>query len=320
MLELLTAALTRNWPLKLLSLALALALWVAVTGIGVIVQDVTVPVEISLGESYTLIGAKPTVATVRLRGPETLLRGIDRSGMELLIDLGETSTGERTVQLSENNLVGRPRGLELTGITPDRLTLQVDWKSRRPLPVVPSLLDQPPEGYAFYSARMVPDTLTVEGPRSEVRALNRLRTDPISLEGRTQPFMARVGAVPESPEIRVVESQLLEAHIEVDVAPVDAAFDAVPVVLAGQVHEAAATPSSIEVVLSGPPALLERIRPGQIRAIVDVSELAPSTEPYHLAPRVEFVDVPAADLPRISVKSMSRESVTVRLSGRRIAE
>jgi hypothetical protein len=129
-----------------------------------------------------------------------------------------------------------------------------------------------------------------------------------------------VGAVPDTPEIRVLDAGVLTVRVEVDVAPTEAVFESVPVVLAGQVFEATATPSTLRVVLAGPPDLLARIHPGQIRAIVDVADLAPRAEPYHLSPRVELVDVPAADLARITVKSVSRTSVAVRLSGRRISQ
>jgi hypothetical protein len=59
--------LLRRWHLKLLALALAFAVWVAVTGEGRAVQDFSVPVEVSLGPQATLAGPPPLKATVRLR-------------------------------------------------------------------------------------------------------------------------------------------------------------------------------------------------------------------------------------------------------------
>jgi YbbR domain-containing protein len=311
----------RNWHFKLLSAVLAFTLWVAVTGEGVIVQDYTVPLDIALRDGYTLLGSYPSNGEVRLRGPETVLRRIDplRHEMELLVDLSQASPGERTVQLGPDNLVGAPRGVEVAQITPNRLSVGVDESLTREIQVVASVLGQPPSGYHFYGARATPETLTIEGPKSQVQALTRMRTDPINLEGRTDPFVVRVGAVPDSPEVRVLDARLISVQVDVDAAPLDLTLDAVPVVLAGQIYEAAITPSTLRVVLSGPPALLREIGSRQIRAVVDVSGLAPRAGSYHLSPRVEFVDLPASDLARIGVKSVNRESVAVVLSERRIS-
>ena len=67
----------RRWHLKALALGLALAVWIAVTGEGRGVQDFRVPVDVHLGPDSTLAGIPPTNVTVRLRGPESLLRRLD---------------------------------------------------------------------------------------------------------------------------------------------------------------------------------------------------------------------------------------------------
>ena len=314
-------ALVRNWPLKLLSVLLAFALWVAVTSEGVIVQDFTVPVEIALRNGLTLVGPYPNNGEVRLRGPETVLRRIDplRHEMELLVDLSEATPGERTVQLQGDDVIGVPRGVEVAQITPNRLSLVVAEALTREIPVAVSFLGEPPSGYHFYGARATPETLTIDGPKAQVEAMIHVRTDPISLEQRTEPFVARVGAVPDSPEVRVLGTRLILVRVEVDAVPTAITFDAVPVVLVGQLFEASTTPSDLRVILSGPPALLESIEPEQIRAVVDVSGLAPRPESYHLSPRIEFVDMPADDLERIGVESIGSETVEVVLSDRRVS-
>jgi YbbR domain-containing protein len=313
--------LVRNWHLKLLSALLACALWVAATSEGVIVQDLTVPVEISLKDGLTLVGTYPTNGEVRLRGPETVLRRIDplRHEMELLVDLTHATPGERTVHLDGGNLVGLPRGIEVAQITPNRLSLSVDEALTVEIPVEVSFVGEPPPGYFFYGSRAAPETLTIEGPRGLVEALTVMPTDPIRLENRTEPFIERVGAVPNSPEIRVLDTRVISVRVEVDGVPTAVAFDAVPVVLRGQLFEATTTPDDVRVVLSGPPTALEAIATGQILAVVDVSGLAPRLDSYHLSPRIEFVDMPSDDLEHIGIESISSETVEVVLSDRRIS-
>ena len=58
-----------NWPLKVLALVLAFAIWVSITGQDRTVRDVTVPLEVEFGPERTSEGTPPTAVTLRLEGP-----------------------------------------------------------------------------------------------------------------------------------------------------------------------------------------------------------------------------------------------------------
>ena len=88
--------LLRNWPFKLVALVLAFAIWVAVTGENRIVKDFSVPLEIELSDARILASAPPNNVTVRLRGPEGLLRRLDPVSMAMRVDLGDAPPGDTT--------------------------------------------------------------------------------------------------------------------------------------------------------------------------------------------------------------------------------
>jgi YbbR domain-containing protein len=310
--------LTRNWHLKLLALIIAVALWVGVTTEGTLVREYAVPIEPRLQDGYTLSGPRLTTTTVRLTGPATLLRRVDREGLLVRVDLTNATPGERrTFHLAPENLTGMPRGVNVERIHPDRIGLQIDVLSTRELPVEPSFLGQPPAGYHFYGARITPETLTVEGPKSEVDTLGGLPTDPIRLDNRTEPFVAQVGALPESPDVRILAPRSLEVRVDVDLEPTELVLSSVPVVPNSQMHDSEIDPPSVRVTVSGPPALLEQLRPGQIRAVADVTGLTPRAEPYRVSPRVELVDVPDSVLGRLDVSSVNVGSLSVVVTERR---
>lgn len=308
-----------RWPLKLLALGLAFAIWLSVTGENRTLRDFRVPVDIALGEDFVLSGAPPSTVSVLLRGPESVVRAIDPLDLSFQVDLQDAVPGERSVQLTRDRLHDIPRSVEIDRIEPDRLSLEIDRRLLRALPVVPLILGEPPEGSHFYVAEVFPDRLEVEGPESQVTSLIRLRTEPIRLENRTESFSVRVAAAPDSPEVRVVDTRLLDVRVTIDAAPEEAAIDDVPVVLAGQVYEATVRPSAVRVTLSAPPALLERIRSGQIRAVADIGELEPASSAYAVPLRIDFVGIPAPDLARITVVSVSDREVDVTVSDRRIS-
>lgn len=304
----------RRWPLKLLAVALAVAVWVAVTGEGNGVSDLHVPVEVLLPQGTTLSGPPPSTVTVRLRGPEPLLRRIDAYDLDVRIDLRGSATGERTVQLSSRDISGVPRDLEVTMIDPERLKLVIAKKARREVPVVPTIIGKPPHGYTVYGAVARPEALEVEGPQARVLAAPRLRTDPIAVDDRREPFTVRVGAVPEGRDVRVVDSRPLDVTVYVDLAPIEATLERVPVIVPAE--GAVPVPSSIAVRIAAPAGLLARLKDGHVRAVADLPALPSSAVVHNVPVRIEFPGLDPDERAKVTVKSVSRRTVEIRTHGR----
>jgi YbbR domain-containing protein len=248
---------------------------------------------------------------VLLRGPEGVLRKIDSLSLEMNVDLRDADPGERSVLLTDESLEGLPAGAEVARIEPDRFTVTLARRLRKTVPVVPSFVGSPPPGYSFYWGEASPDALQVEGPEDRVTDLERVRTDPIHLDGRTEPFLARVGAVPDSPQVRILDPRTLEVRAMIDVSPVERRFDDVPVVLAGAGESLTATPPTVDVVLAGPPLVLDRVPAGTLRALADVRGLRSLQGPADVVVRVDFVGVSLDDLSRLTVRSLRPGKIRV---------
>jgi len=305
-----------RWRLKLLALGLAFAVWIAVTGEGRGVQDFRVPVDVVLGAGATLSGTPPTNVTVRLRGPDSLLRRMDPYDLTIRVDLRDAAGGERTVQLTPRNVAGVPRDVEVALIEPDRLRLVVAKKQRREIPVVPTIVGKPPRGYQVYRAIARPDALMTEGPESKIQSLTRLGTDPIRINDGTEPFTARVGAVPETSDVRVVDARPLDVTVYIDLAPVSATIDRVPIVAAGAGEPVVIVPSAISVTVSAPSALIPKLRAGHVRAVVDLNGSAGQLFVAGAGLRIELVGLDAEERAKVTIKSLSRSKVDVRRSPR----
>jgi YbbR domain-containing protein len=307
-----------NWPLKLLAVSLAFAIWVFVSSEKSIVLDYDVPLDIQLPEHLALLEAPQTTVSVRLRGPESLIKKISPVGMELGVELSDLPAGNQEVQLTKADLSGIPRGVEVDSIDPSRVQVQLDDRGQLRFPIDVAFLGQPPQGYAFYGARVTPEELTLEGPRSQLSLVEMLPTQPVRLDQRTEPFTATVLAVPGHSSLHVVETTPITVSVQVDVAPVERTFTGVPVEAIGQVYETLVTPTQTAVTLSGPPALLERLRSRQLRLVVDVSRLTPFDQPRQIPVQLDLVDVPVEELSRISMKTVGRREVSVLVSERRL--
>ena len=301
----------RRWPLKLLSLALAFAVWIAVTGDGRGVSDVRVPVDVLLPEGATLSGTPPTTVTLRLRGSETLIRRIDPYDLDVRVDLRDagSATGERTVILTPRNVRGIPHDLEVAAIDPDRLKLVVARKKRREIAIAPTLVGKAPRGYAVYGASARPSELAVEGPDGKLGPAARLRTDPIRVDDKTEPFTVRVGAIPDGNDVRVVDTRPLDVTVVVDLAPVDGTIDRVPVVVPGG---GTPVPASVDVTVTAPSGLIPRLRDRHIRAIAELPAGSSGPLVHDVPLRIELPGLGDEERAKVSIKKMSRRAVDMK--------
>ena len=131
--------LLHRWPRKLLSVVLAYAIWLTVTGESMIVNHFSVPLVVSLSDNMTVVGSTPNQVSVRIRGRATSIRRLDPLNMRVNLDLNDSTTGERNFQFSPADLSGVPKGVIVERFEPARLALTLDNRMRTALPVFPSI-------------------------------------------------------------------------------------------------------------------------------------------------------------------------------------
>jgi len=146
--------------------------------------------------------------------------------------------------------------------------------------------------------------------------MTRLNTDVIHVDARSEPFTARVGVIPDGSDVRVVDARPLDVMVYIDLAPVDAVIERVPVVAAGATSPVVTVPSTISVTVRAPSALVPKLRDGHVRAVADLSGAPSSTFLAGLPLRVELMGLTPEERAKISVVAMSRKKVDVRRSSR----
>jgi hypothetical protein len=121
----LKTAITRNFYLKALSLALALGIWIAVGGDVSTEILLPVPVEfrnVPKGIHYT---AQPNRVELRVRGPRWMLRQASAADFSVPVDLsGVGGAGEKLIPLSPQ-IASAPSSVEVVDINPHELRLSV---------------------------------------------------------------------------------------------------------------------------------------------------------------------------------------------------
>jgi len=124
-------ALTRNLGWKVLSVLLAITLWIAVDGEPELVTLQSVPVFYQNVESNLALVANPPAAIrIELRGASDVLSRENLANVAVLLDLaGLTEPGEKVFPVTRANIT-LPAGVRFVRSDPSELRLHLDRTSK----------------------------------------------------------------------------------------------------------------------------------------------------------------------------------------------
>jgi len=183
MVESLKRVFLNNFILKLVSLLLAIGLWLAVASAPPAEIEMRVPIEFrNLPENLEIDSASFTEAQVRLRGPERVLHSIAPGDVRAEVDLSNVQAGERTFDLTSRQ-VHLPYDVEVEQIIPGQFHLSFDIRETRTVEVHPRVTGNFAYGLRVAQVLADPSTITVVGPRRRVDALEAATTDPVDASG-----------------------------------------------------------------------------------------------------------------------------------------
>ena len=172
-----------NIGLKLLSLALAVGLWLAVARDPVAEVAVEVPIEFHhFPENLEISSENIPQAQIRVRGPERVVRRLRASDVHAEIDLSGVRAGERTFDLSAHQ-IRAPHDLEIEQVVPSQLRLGFDTRMTRELEVHARVIGNFAAGYSIGRVIVDPPSIAVIGPKQRVEAVEAAITDPVDVSG-----------------------------------------------------------------------------------------------------------------------------------------
>lgn len=174
-----------NFGLKLLSLALAVGLWLAVASDPPAEVAVDVPIEFrNIPENLEISTEDIPRAQIRVRGPQRIVRHLQPGDIYAEIELSGMKPGERTFDLPANH-VRQPKELEVVQIVPSQFHLTLDVRLSRQVPVRPRVIGTFAQGYGIGQIVAQPSIVTITGPRKRVESVEAAITDPVDASGTT---------------------------------------------------------------------------------------------------------------------------------------
>jgi YbbR domain-containing protein len=205
-----------NWPLKLLSVFLAVTLWFVVSAPrreSASERAYAVPLSlVGMPRDLVITTPVPDTVSVRLRGRASDLRSLSSSNLEVPLDLRTVVPGEISVTIRPQ-LINVPPQIDVVSIDPNKVRFRVEQVRQKIVPIRPFLVGQPPAGYTVGDVTISPDHALVSGPASQIRNLSEVATERIIMTGRTDSFVQNVAVVSDSSLIRIINPLMTEASV-----------------------------------------------------------------------------------------------------------
>jgi YbbR domain-containing protein len=256
--------------LRVVSLGLAIVLWVVIAGRYTAERGLTVPVELrNFPPDLELTGDLVNSVNVRLRASPGLVESLDPRQVLVRIDLQGAEEGEHIIQLT-SEYVEVPFGFRVVKITPSLLTINLERSLSKTLPVRPRILGQPAPGYEVEKVTSEPAEVRIRGPRSRVQEIESAFTEPVSIEGADATVEEYVNVGLEDPLLNLEseEGQEVKVVVHIRERQEQKTFDSLPVVVRGQ--PARLSPSTVRVEVQGPERVLSELDPDDVRPYVNV--------------------------------------------------
>jgi YbbR domain-containing protein len=194
--------LTQNLGWKLLSLLIAVALWVFAAREPEVATSLSVPIEFqNLPDDLDIGGNLPDRVRLEVRGPSGRLSRDNLADIAVVLDLSDSRAGLRTYTIRSSN-VSLPFGVTFYRAVPSQITLRLDQLMTRDVPVEPVFFNIA-DGYHIASTTVQPPSVRIRGPEGRVDDISKVMTDPVDLTGVVSQKQFRTRINIGDPQVRL---------------------------------------------------------------------------------------------------------------------
>jgi YbbR domain-containing protein len=280
-----------NWPAKIISLAVALVLFLFYRIVNLEERFFNVPLSIEVPENFTVSGNYPRSVRITLRGREEEIFHILEEDIVASADLsGYANEGEYKVpvEIEKKNTALREESIEVT-VEPSEVAVALDRTMKKSLDVLPSVSGYPANGYELSQYFITPSTVELKGPASIVGELERVLTEEINVDGKTETFTVRI-PLDLDEEVSVISGEkVVEFHGIIQERVILKTFEDVDLITLDLEPEFTIENivKSGSIQVQGTQNHLLDTEPGQLRLVVDCSDVrSPGTYTLAVKPDV----------------------------------
>ncbi|PYS99294.1 MAG: hypothetical protein DMF63_11765 [Acidobacteria bacterium] len=199
-----------DWVMKLVALAITLALWLGVTGLSTpTTQRLTsVPLSLRFSNNIEITNSPIQEVDLVVTGDKRRLAQINKNDLIVSMDISDVMPGDRVINLTPETVgVSLPTGVKLDEIQPRQVPVRIEAVEEKEITVKAETYGEVPEGYEIYSETITPSKIRVRGPSNFIRSLSSVPTGRIDLSNRTSDFTEKqVPVSVANPKAAVLET------------------------------------------------------------------------------------------------------------------
>ena len=193
----------RDISVKIVFLFLALFIWFFFAGEKESLISFTSPIEFrNFPKNYELLNISADKAEIQISGSRRLLLQLKPDQIGLSLNMENIKSGKNTFSLTKKNL-SMPPGLDVIKINPNKLTIEMEEKTPKSVPVEPQWTGDLPEGKKLLSHKVLPDHIVVIGTSPALKEIRNIKTELIDLSGINRTETVEVDIVISGSSVRL---------------------------------------------------------------------------------------------------------------------
>jgi YbbR domain-containing protein len=224
-----------NWPAKVLSVFLAIVLFVFHRMSALEERFFSVPLLIETNGGLTPSSSYPRMIRVTLRGDANSIYPIVEEDIVPYLDMTkytEAGSYRAPVAVRKQGTAMGVDPLEI-GVDPLEITLELDHKVSKYVPLTPMYQGYVETGYELVSYSLDPAQVSIEGPLKVMTGITELNTEYVELSGRNADFSISVRILNRDPLIIIRGSGVTEFRGFVRAAIIIRNIDQLPIEIRG---------------------------------------------------------------------------------------
>ncbi len=171
-----------SMALKIVSLLLAIILWVTILGLKREEIKKNVKLEPLLPPGVMITNKIPGYIQFTFSGPRMLLKDVEKKLQPIRPDLRRTQESTVGFSISEDLIGELPSGVRVTNISPPNILIRLEEVVERYVNVKPTIVGAVHPGEEVGTVKAIPAKVAVSGPKSLLVALDSVGTEEFNVD------------------------------------------------------------------------------------------------------------------------------------------
>lgn len=169
--------------MQIFSIIIAFFLWFYVLSSAETKLEKKVQVHYVVPEDFAIVNRVPKTIIYSLNGPKALVRNLAGKEEHIKINISNIyRSGQTTYEFNIDSLgIKFPFGINIENVKPNTIQVELEKKLTKEVPVSLQTVGDIPSDHKLMQWSVVPNKITITGPRSLVRTYDEVKTLPISL-------------------------------------------------------------------------------------------------------------------------------------------